>query len=73
MQTDIVERAHRQRQQEWERLIGLLHEADALQQRLLGDVDEFACYEFHNALNAIADDFEEWASAEEQEFEEENG
>lgn len=73
MKTDIVDRAQSQRQQEWERLIDLLHEADALQQKLLGDVDEFACYEFHNAINAIADDFEEWASAEEQEHEEENG
>lgn len=66
MQTDIVERAHSQRMQEWERLVNLLHEADALQQRLLHDIDPKVCYEFHITLDRIADDLECYAAAEEQ-------
>lgn len=67
MQTDIVDRERSRRLQEWERLINLLHEADALQQKLLFDTDEFACQEFHEAITAIADDLEEWAAEEEKE------
>ena len=55
------------RAQEFQRLINLLHEADAIQQNLLGDVDAAACYEFHNLLNNIAEEFECWAASEEQE------
>lgn len=66
MKTDIVERAYSQRQQEWERLINLLHEADALQQKLLFDEDQFACQEFHESITAIAEDLEQWAEAEER-------
>jgi len=66
MQTDIVDRERSQRMQEWERLIDLLHEADGLQQKLLGDVDEFACQEFHQAITAVAEDLEEWAAEEEK-------
>ena len=66
MQTDIVDRERSQRMQEWERLIDLLHEADALQQKLLFDTDEFACREFHSAITAVADDLEQWAAEEEK-------
>ena len=40
-----------------------------------GDEDAAACYEFHNQLNNLADEFESFAQAEEQELtsEEENG
>lgn len=69
MSTDIVQRANTQRQENWQELIDLLHRADALQQKLLNDVDEFACYEFHNEITAIAEDFEQRATAEEQEEE----
>jgi hypothetical protein len=54
------------RKAKWEQLINLLHEADALQQELLGDEHESACYEFHSQLNNIADEFECWAADEEQ-------
>jgi hypothetical protein len=57
------------RKAKWEQLINLLHEADALQQELLGDEDEAACYEFHNTLNNIAEEFECWAADEEQQAE----
>jgi len=67
MQTDIVDRERSQRMQEWERLIDLLNEADVLQQKLLGDVDEFACREFHEAITTIAEDLEDWAAEEEKE------
>lgn len=55
------------RAEKFEQLIEMLHEADALQQALLGDVDAAACYEFHTQLNNIADEFECWAANEEQE------
>ena len=67
MQTDILDRAQSQRQQEWERLIDLMHEADALQQKLMSDEHSDACYEFHNQLNTLASEFEDFAAAEEQE------
>ena len=54
------------RKAKWEQLINLLHEADAIQQALLGDEDPAACYEFHSQLNNIADEFERWAADEEQ-------
>jgi hypothetical protein len=54
------------RAEKWQQLIDLLHEADAIQQELLGDVDERACYEFHSQLNNIADEFECFAAEEEQ-------
>lgn len=58
------------RKAKWQQLINLMYEADALQQELLGETDEAACYEFHNQLNNIADEFECWAANEEME---ENG
>jgi hypothetical protein len=57
------------RKAKWEQLINLLHEADALQQELLAAEDEAACYEFHNTLNNIAEEFECWAADEEQQAE----
>jgi hypothetical protein len=56
---------NRIRAEQWQRLINLLHEADAIQQSLLGDEHETASYEFHNQLNNIADEFEDWAAQEE--------
>ena len=63
------------RSAQWERLLDILDEANAIQQRLLGDEDAAACYEFHNQLSNLADEFEGRAQAEEQEWtgEEENG
>jgi hypothetical protein len=55
------------RAEKFEQLIEMLHEADALQQALLGDVDAAACYEFHNQLNILASEFEDFAANEEQE------
>jgi hypothetical protein len=53
------------RAEKFQQLIDLLHQADALQQELLGDVDAVACYEFHNQLNNIADEVECYAEEEE--------
>ena len=50
------------RAQQWQRLIDLLDEADAIQQKLLGDEDAAACYEFHNQLNNMADEFTDLAN-----------
>jgi hypothetical protein len=58
------------RAEKWQQLINLLHEADAIQQQLLGDEDPSACYEFHSQLNNIAEEFECWAADEEQQAEE---
>lgn len=55
------------RAEKFEKLIEMLHEADALQQELLGDVDSFVCYEFHCQLNVLASEFESWAVDDEQE------
>ena len=55
------------RAEKFEQLINLLHEADALQQALLGDAYPDACYEFHSQLNNMAEEFECWAASEEQE------
>jgi hypothetical protein len=56
------------RADKWQQLINLLHEADALQQELLGGSDETEsdCYLFHSRLNDIADEFECFAAEEEQ-------
>lgn len=54
------------RAEQWQRLIDLLHEADAIQQSLLGDLHEVACYEFHNQLNNLAEEFEDFAAEEEK-------
>jgi hypothetical protein len=53
------------RQAQWERLLNCLAEANAIQQKLLGD-DEAACYEFHSQLERLYEEFEEFASADEQ-------
>jgi hypothetical protein len=50
------------RAEQWQRLIDLLDEADAIQQALLGDEDAAACYEFHNQLNNMADEFTDLAN-----------
>ena len=50
------------RAEQWQRLIDLLDQADAIQQALLGDEDAAACYEFHNQLNNMADEFTDLAN-----------
>jgi hypothetical protein len=52
------------RAEQWQRLIDLLDEADAIQQALLGDTAEAACYEFHNQLNNMADELTDFANEE---------
>lgn len=54
------------RTQRWEQLLDLLDQADALQQALLGDSHPQACYEFHQQLNNLRDEFEGFAQHEEQ-------
>ena len=54
------------RQAQWERLLNLLDEANSIQQRLLGDDDQAACYEFHSQLERLYEEFEEFASADEK-------
>ena len=56
------------RAEKFEQLINLLHQADALQQELLADEDEGACYLFHTQLNDLADEFECFAASEEQQY-----
>lgn len=53
-----------ERQEKWQRLVDLLEEADSIQQSLLGDNHEVACYEFHNQLNNMADEFTDFANEE---------
>ena len=50
------------RAEQWQRLVDLLEEADAIQQTLLGDDNEVASYEFHNQLNQMADLFTDLAN-----------
>ena len=52
------------RNEQWQKLIDLLDEADALQQSLLGDKHAKACYEFHSELNTMADEFVDFANEE---------
>lgn len=52
------------RSAQWQRLVDLLDEADAIQQRLLGDKHAAACYEFHSQLNNMADEFTDFANEE---------
>ena len=52
------------RAEQWQRLVDLLDEADAIQQSLLADQHEIACYEFHNQLNNMADEFTDFANEE---------
>ena len=63
------------RQAQWERLLNILDEANDIQQKLLGDDDQEACYEFHTQLSNLADAFEDFAAADEKHWtgEEENG
>ena len=58
------------RQAQWDRLIALLDEADAIQQKLLGDEHQTACYKFHSQLNNLADEFEQFAAEDEREWNE---
>ncbi len=52
------------RNEQWQRLIDLLEEADSIQQVLLGEKHKVACYEFHNQLNNLADEFTDFANEE---------
>ena len=53
-----------ERSKKWQQLVDLLEQADALQQELMGDEHSTACYEFHNQLNQLADEFTDFANAE---------
>lgn len=53
-----------ERAEKWQRLVDLLEEADSLQQSLLGNKHAAACYEFHNQLNVMADEFTDFANEE---------
>lgn len=48
--------------EKWNRLVDLLEEADALQQELLGADHAKASYQYHSDLNAMADEFTDWAN-----------
>lgn len=52
------------RAEQWQRLVDLLDEADSIQQSLLGDSDPAVCYEFHDQLNNMADEFTDMANKE---------
>jgi hypothetical protein len=54
------------RQAQWERLLKCINEANHIQQKLLGDDDEVACYEFHIQLDRLYEEFEDLAAADEQ-------
>lgn len=49
---------------QWQRLVDLLDEADAIQQSLLGNTHAVASYEFHELLNDMADEFTDFANEE---------
>lgn len=53
-----------ERANKWQRLVDLVDEADALQQELLGEKHAKACYQFHNDLNSMADEFTDFANEE---------
>jgi hypothetical protein len=53
-----------ERAEKWQRLVDLLDEADAIQQSLLGETNATACYQFHNQLNTMADEFTDFANEE---------
>jgi hypothetical protein len=52
------------RHKEWNHLVDLLHQADAVQQKLLANQHAAASYEFHCQLNMIADELIDFARAE---------
>lgn len=52
------------RAEQWQQLVDLLEQADAIQQTLLGESHEVASYEFHNQLNNMADEFTDFANEE---------
>ena len=54
------------RAEKFQQLIDLLHQADALQQTLLGDVDQSVSYRIHDELNNLSDEIEGWAADEEE-------
>lgn len=49
---------------QWQRLVDLLDEADAIQQSLLGERHPAASKEFFELLNTMADEFTDFANAE---------
>jgi len=52
------------REEKWQCLLELLHQADHIQQSLLGNAHAKASYEFHEQLHLLIDDFREWAEVE---------
>jgi hypothetical protein len=45
------------RAQQWQRLIDLLDEADAIQQSLLGETKDVECYALHGLISNLQDNF----------------
>jgi len=52
------------RSEKWHRLIDLLAEADSIQQELLGSEKEVECYELHQQLDRLQDNFVDLANEE---------
>ena len=52
------------RAEKFEQLIDLLDQADALQQRLLGETKDVESYAIHQMLNNMADNFVDLANEE---------
>jgi len=64
MQTDILEREQVRRSEKWHRLIDLLEEADSIQQALLGETKDVECYELHQQLGRLQENFIDLANEE---------
>jgi hypothetical protein len=52
------------RAQQWQRLIDLLNEADAIQQTLLGETKDVECYALHGLISNLQDNFIDLANEE---------
>jgi hypothetical protein len=52
------------RAQQWQRLIDLLDEADAIQQSLLGETKDVECYALHGLISNLQDNFIDLANEE---------
>jgi hypothetical protein len=52
------------RAEKFEQLINLLHEANALQQELLGETKDVECYAIHEMLENMIDNFVDLATEE---------
>jgi t-SNARE complex subunit (syntaxin) len=52
------------RTEQWQRLIDLIDQADALQQQLLGETKDVESYAIHEMLNNMIDNFVDLANEE---------